>query len=243
MSTIAINTPNNIIQTAMRHAGKLSEGQVPSSEQYAMYLSDLNRMVNLWQTQGLKLWLQVDLEIVLEDGKGGAGNPYRLMVGGDVNMTKPLRVQQGYYLDYTGQNRRPIYALSWDEWLRMSTVVQKGTLAQYFVDKQQGSLDIYTWLIPDAEAARGTMHLLTQQQVVNPTQLTEAMNFPPEWMIALVWGLADEICGGQPQAIMDRCAMRAREYMMKLEDWDVEDAITTFQPDQRQGGYNYSNFT
>jgi hypothetical protein len=242
MITPALNTPNSIIATAMRHSGKLSEGQLPTSEQFAMYLNDLNRMVNLWQTQGLKLWLQTDLSVTLVAGQGGQGNPYVLGPGGDVNMTKPLRTQQGYYLDVSG-TRRPIYPLSWDEWFRLGQTTQQGSVTQYLVDKQATSLNVYTWLVPDTTAATGTMHLLCQQQVVNPTNLTDTMNFPPEWSIALVWGLADEISTGQPQSIMDRCTLRAKEYRMMLEDWDVEDAMTQFQPDQRQGGYNWSNFT
>ena len=65
MTTPAINTPKAIIDTALRNAGKLQEGQLPSSEQYAMYMGDLQRLTNLWQTQGLKLWLQTDLSIPL----------------------------------------------------------------------------------------------------------------------------------------------------------------------------------
>jgi len=242
MTTPALNTPNAIITTAMRQSGKLSEGQLPTSEQYAMYLDDLNRMVNLWQTQGLKLWLQEDLSITPVAGKGGAGNPYIIGPGGDVNMTKPTRIQQGYYLDSTGQNRRPIYPLSWQEWMVLSTQQQIGAIAQYFVDKQQNSLNVYLWLVPDATAATGTVHFLTQQQVTNAISLTDTMNFPAEWGIALCWGLADEICTGQPQAIMDRCQTRAEHYRMLLENWDYEDAATYFQPDQRQMG-NWSSFT
>lgn len=242
MTTPAINTPKVIIDTAMRHAGKISEGSVPTSEQYAMYMNDLNRLINLWQTQGLKLWLQTDLSITLVAGQGGPGSPYTIYSGGDVNMTKPLRIQQGYYLESGGANRRPIYPLSWDEWMRLSQTTQLGAVAQYFVDKQATSLNVYLWLIPDAQAATGTAHLLTQQQVVDPISLTETMNFPPEWGIALVWGLADEIASGQPQTIMDRCQGRAAVYRAMLEDWDVEDAATSFAPDQRTGGYNRGSF-
>ena len=241
MTTPAIDTPKAIIDTAMRHSGKIQEGQVPSSEQYAVYMGDLQRMVNLWQTQGLKLWLQTDLPIPLTAGKGGPGNPYTLTPLGDVNITKPLRIQQGYYLDVSGV-RRPIYPLSWDEWLRLSQTTQQGAISQYFIDKQQTSLNVYLWLIPDSTAATGTVHLLAQQQVVNPITLVDTMNFPAEWGIALVWGLADEICTGQPQTIMDRCMTKASMYRMMLEDWDVEDAPTSFAPDHRAGGYGVGGF-
>ena len=242
MTTPAINTPKSIIDTAMRNAGKLGEGQTPTSEQYAMYMNDLNRLINLWQTQGLKLWLQTDLSVTLISGKGGQGNPYTISSTGDVSMTKPLRVQQGYFMDANGI-RRPIYPLSWDEWMRLANTAQTGAVAQYFVDKQATSLNVYLWLIPDDVAALGTVHLLLQQQIVNTLNLLDEMNFPAEWGIALVWGLADEICTGQPQAIMDRCQQRAAVYRAMLEDWDVEDAATSFAPDMRQGGYGFGNFT
>ena len=63
--------------------------------------------------------------------------------------------------------------------------------------------------------------------------LTDETAFPLEWSMGLRWGLADELATGQPQAIMDRCERRATAYREKLEDWDVEDAPTSFAPDQR----------
>jgi hypothetical protein len=70
--------------------------------------------------------------------------------------------------------------------------------------------------------------------VTNFTAVDETMNFPNEWRIALRWGLADELATGQPQAIMDRCERRAAMFKAALEDWDVEDAPTRFQPDIAQ---------
>ena len=60
----------------------------------------------------------------------------------------------------------------------------------------------------------------------------------PTWrkqpgMMGLRWALADELSTGQPQAIMDRCERKATAYRQALEDWDVEDAPTSFTPDQR----------
>lgn len=242
MTIPALNTPSNIITTAMRHAGKLAEGQLPTSEQFAMYSNDLTRMINLWQTQGLKLWLQQDIELPLIEGRGGAGDPYTFGPGGSVDIVRPLRILQGYYLDSSG-NRRPIYPLSWDEWLTLAQTTQTGAVAQYFVDKQSTVLNVYLWLVPDSVAATGSCHFLVQTQVVTPVMLTDNTEFPPEWGHALTWGLAEEICTGQPDSIVQRCTMKARESRMMMEDWDVEDAVTQFQPDWRSGGYNQNNFS
>lgn len=233
MTTPVTNTAYSIIGSAMEDAGLLQDGDEPNSEQLAKYIVRLQDMVNFWVTQGLKLWLGIDQSVTLTAGKGGTGNPYTFMPGGNVNMTKPLRVLQGYYLDSTGTTRRPIYGISWEEWLRLSAVNQTGQISQFFVDKQATSLNVYFWLIPDATAAAGTAHLYLEQQVTQLVSLTDTMAFPVEWTLALRWGLADEICTGQPQAIVQRCQQRAQYYRAALEDWDVEDVPTSFAPDQR----------
>lgn len=238
MTTPATGTPGNIIASAMRDAGLLQLGDEPSSEHLAQHMVRLNDMANMWIIQGLKLWLLADTAVTPVAGQ----QKYTFKPSGDVNMTKPLRVLQGYYLDSTGTTRRPIYPLSWDEWLRLSTVTQTGQVSQFFVDKQQTELDVYMWLIPDATAAAGRIHLLLETQVTNVISLTDTVAFPIQWTLALRWGLADEICTGQPQAIVERCATRAGVYRDALEGWDVEDTGTSFAPDQRAGNYGVSQF-
>lgn len=222
-------TPDRIIRMAMTDAGLLQEGDDPTSEQFANYLNRLNDLINFWQTQGLKIWLQYDLAVPLVAGQG----VYVIGSGGDVNMTRPTRVlDNGYYLD-TNSIKRPLIMISRDEYTRLSQVVNQGALSSYFVQKNQLDLTVSFWLVPDSAAAQGTAHLLIQQQVQNMVSLTDTLNFPQEWFIALRWGLADEICTGQPAVIMQRCSEKAEFYRNALEAWDVEDASTLFQPDQR----------
>ncbi len=212
----------------MVDAGYLAEGDEPNSEQYANYLVRLNDLINFWQTQGLKLWVQEDLAVPLTVGQG----TYNLGPGGSIDMTKPMRVLQAYYLD-SNDVKRPLIALSRDEYTRLSNVTQTGAVNSYFIDKQRTQLAVNLWLVPDTTAATGTVQLVIQSQVPNLISLTDDLTFPQEWFLALRWGLADDICTGQPQAIMERCMTKAMVYMMALEAWDVEDASTSFAPDQR----------
>jgi hypothetical protein len=225
-SPATFNNSYRIICNAMDNAGLLEQGDEPNSEQLAKYQTRLNDYINFLQTQGLKLWLQFDQAIPLVANKA----TYTMTLSGDINITKPLRCLQGYYLD-TNSIRRPIYPMSRDEYLTLSEPLQTGQLNSYFVDKQQNQLAVTFWCVPDANAALGTAHLLIQNQVTNLISLTDAMNFPQEWFIALHWGLAAEICTGQPPAIVSRCEERATFYMAALEGWDVEDASTRFSPD------------
>ena len=234
--TVIYQTAQILIQRAYRDAGLMQEGDIPTASQYSDALTTLNDIANLWQTQGLKLWMIQDLAVPLVAGQG----TYTLGITGDVVMDKPLRVIQAYNLDNTNI-RRPLVPLSREEWTRLSQVTQQGQINSYFVDKQLNLLIIHFWLIPDSVAATSIAHLVTQTQIPNFTSITDTMQFPPEWAIALRWALADELATGQPQPIMDRCERKALQYRTMLEDWDVEDAPTQFTPDQRNlyRGFNF----
>lgn len=243
MTTPAINTPNGVICDAYQDAGLIGEGQEPTSEQYAKGMRRLRDLINLWQTQGLKLWVNVDLPVTLTDGTA----TYTFGPSGSTVMTKPLRVIQAYYLYTSTQVRRPLTVMSWNDYLTLgqagTIAANRGTVTQYFVDKQATQLSVTLWQCPNSEeASNGTVHLLLQTQITNPIELDETMNFPEEWRMALRWGLADDLATGQPQAIMDRAAAKADVYRRALEDWDVEDAPTQFQPDPRFQDFSRGNF-
>ena len=232
------NTAYGIINDAMQDAGLLSEGEQPNSEQLSSNLRRLCDIINLWQTQGLKLFTWRDLSIPLVVSQSS----YQIGPSLDVDMTKPLRALQGYILT-TSDIRRPIVPLSWRDWMQLSQVTgNDGTISSFFVDKQATYLDVKFWNAPDATEAANTAHLLIQQQATNPVNLEENVSFPQEWRIALRWGLADDICTGQPETIMARCSRNANQYRTMLEDWDVEDVETRFTPSTQFSSYNEGSF-
>lgn len=222
-------TVDRIIRDGARDACLLQDGDDPSSEQYANWLNRLNDVLMYEQTQGLKLFLLTDLAIPLV-----ANQPtYVIGPGGDVNMVKPLRVISGYYLDQDN-NQRPLDPLSWDEYTRLSRTTEIGSINSYFVNKQTLSLNVSFWNNPDVQAATGVAHLITQLQQTGVVQLTDTVLIPVEWAAWAHWALADEICNGQPDKVQEKCAQKVTFYRAALQDWDVEDADTSFQPDSRQ---------
>lgn len=218
-NSVGFNTANRIIRAAMENAGLLEDGDDPTPEQYAKYLPRLNDLINLWQTQGIKLWLNRAMTLGLTAGQGVYILP-----------THEMRVLEGYYIT-SGGIRRPLEMLTWNKWNTLPDHTRTGQINAFFPDKQQTQTVISLWQVPDTSAATGTVELLVQDRVVNLVNLTETMNFPQEWFIALHWGLADEICTGQPEALVQRCATKALAYRTALEDWDVEDGSTFWQPD------------
>jgi hypothetical protein len=217
------NSAGRLIEYAMRDAGLLAKGQRPKSSDYAEYMNRLNDLINTWQVQGIKLFLLQDISVTPVAGT----QTYTMSPTGNVVMTKPLRVVDAYYLD-SGDAQRPLIPLSLTEWNRLSNLQSSGSTNQYYVNAQATSLIIKVYPIPDATTATGTLHFIVQNQVPNFVSITDTSAFPVEWAMALRWGLADEICTGQPQAIMSRCAQKANTYKSILEDWDQEETPIRF---------------
>jgi hypothetical protein len=224
-SPTSLHTPDGIIRKALKDAGRLQTGDTPSGEVYSDALSRLGDLINTWQTQGLKLWLNVIRSITPVAGTA----TYLLGPSGTTVTVKPLRVVGGWYVA-SGGARRSLTPLSWESYCGLGNLTSQGAVNSYFVDKQRLNLSIKLWQVPDTTAATGTVELLCQEQATAPISLDETVAFPVEWYLALRWGLADDLATGQPQLIMDRCERKAREYRTALEDWDVEDASTFFQP-------------
>lgn len=229
-------TAYGIINDAMVDAGILQSGQRASSEQVANYLRRLNDIINLWQTYGLKLFLQQEVPFTLVSGVGTYQFGPSVVFPPNIRMAKPSRVLQGYVLIAGSNVRRPLVCLSVDEWERLGQVIgNQGPINSYMVRKFSDYLEVDLWLTPDATEALNTCVLLMQVQPTNPVYISDETSFPQEWRIALRWALAEDIATGQPQAIIDRCAKNADIYRQQLEGWDVEDAPTYFAIDTRMG--------
>jgi hypothetical protein len=224
------------IQLAYEDAAIVAEGQAVGGDQIVRGLQRMTDMINFWQTQGIKLFLNQLVSITLVQGQG----TYVLGPGGGIVTAKPTRVIECFYVDSTG-NRRQLIPMAWHDWNMLSQQLQQGSLNSYFADKQAFNINLHFWQVPDSTAATGTVSALVQVQQTGPIALTDTMQFPPEWFIALRSGLAAEVSIGQPQTIVAACETRAKTYREALENWDVEDVPVRFMVDQR-GFQNYGRF-
>src|ERR1700688_2784324 len=88
-----------IICDAMRDVGKLRPGDDPDSEIITDYTRRLNKLINYYMTQGLKLWLtQPQTLTLIPPTSPLAGVPlYSLGPTGTVVVPKPLRVISATY--------------------------------------------------------------------------------------------------------------------------------------------------
>lgn len=223
-----LNTAERMIRQALRDAGRLQVGQTPTPEVYADMQSRMYDIINTWQTQGLKLWLNVTQSITLIVNTAS----YSLGPAGSIMALKPLRVLGGWIVSSDG-NRRPATLISVTDYRNLSNLTTAGEVISFVVEKQTNDLVLRVWPVP---AVARTFEVLLQRQAVSPTELDDRVELPIEWYMALRWALADDAATGQPALIMDRCERKANNFRRLLEDWDVEDAATSFQP--ATGGFH-----
>lgn len=233
----AIQNVIGIISDAMFNSGKLRMGDEPGSEDLAKNMRALNKIIMYLITKGCKLFLIENITVPLNP-PNAQNVPQSLYtfgpLGTNVMNPKPMRVISGYYL-YTTGDQYPLTPISYPaEYEMLSNLTQPGAVNSYAVDKQAATLNVYLWNPPDLFCAtNGQVHLLMEVGVLNFTGVTDTMMFPSEWAIALEWILSDQLSVGKPMAVIARCAAYAKKYQEELENWDVEDADTIFQPDQR----------
>lgn len=221
-------TATAIITKAYRDAQKLARGASLSSDQLTDGMEIMNDLINLWQTQGCKLFLETEETVTLTAGQ----QDYSFMTAGDVNISRPLEIKEAVYWD-SSSNSRPLVKISREEWLRLPNRTATGSVNQYFPETLYDRLVLWLWNIPDATAAAGTVKVVLRNQATNVAAGSDNIRFPPEWAAALRWGLADELASGMPDPVVQRCQQRAAAYREALEAWDVEGAEVYFQPDAR----------
>lgn len=221
-------TATAIVTAGYRDAQKLGRGASLPADQLQEGLDRLNDMKNLWQTQGLKLFLEDEVTIPMQVMK----QTYSMMPGGDLSIVRPLQVKSASFTD-SGGSTRPLTPIGRDDWSSLTNRTQSGQVTQFFAEKLYDRLNLNLWYAPDATAATGTLMAVIRISTTDLVVGSDTLLFPPEWAIALRWGIADEVSYGMPPELQQRCQTRAQAYRQALEDFDVEDVETTFQPDGR----------
>lgn len=218
------NTASAIIAKAYADANKLSRGASPSATQLTDGLDRLNDILNIEQVRGLKLFLEFEAVVTLVAGQ----QTYSFMPGGSYSTARPTRITFAAYWD-SSNNVTPLTVISRQEWATLTSRTTQGRPNQYFPERLYDRMNMHLWLVPDTQAATGTVRATIQTQATNPT-IGATTAFPIEWVMFLRWALAADLATGMPQEIIQRCEMKTREYREVLEGFDVEEAQTRFQP-------------
>lgn len=175
------DTRNEIIEDAAEMAGILDpEGGSLTQYQYAKFTKLLNRLIKAWMTDGLQIWKRKKISVSLVDSTAS----YTID-------PRAIRLLDGYYRQTTGSIDTPLKIISLEEYNRFGVKTTEGTTTQVCYHPTTPTGTLYVYPVPASTA--NTLQLEFLYPYEDFVTFTDTPDFPPEWLEAIVAGLAAKI--------------------------------------------------
>jgi len=218
-STNFNETAQEIITDALTELGVWAEEESLEAADLERGLRALNRMLKAWQAEGVMIWTYAEgqLTTVLEQAS------YEFGAGGDFT-TVPFEI-----LDMRinrGGNDLPMNRLSREDYYALPNKTTSGYPTQFYYDRQRSSGMLYLWPTPDVSL--GTLKFTYRRTIMDVDSGANDFDVPPEWMEALVFGLAKRLVGaysmaGKPEAA--RVEQEAERTYLVVKGFDIGEGV------------------
>lgn len=179
-------TALDLITGALRKIGQYSPGETLDAVDANDALDMLNGIVDIWSNEHLAVFNNVETVFSLVPGQ----RVYTIGAGGDVNVPRPLRITNAYTRITTGGNQGVDFAcqeVSGDKYTAIGLKGQPGPWPKFLYYNTGFPLaQLYLWPVPSGTAE---FHLWTDQ-VLSRFNLTDAINLPQGYYLALQFSLA-----------------------------------------------------
>jgi hypothetical protein len=205
-------TVNQLIIDSMRKIGVLSRGEVPSSEESADIMRDLNRMLGLWNNESLMVQGITIEEFSLVPGV----DTYTLGGGGDFDTTVPIKTEAAF-LKYTDGQQIEMKLVDSQKWGRLQhSDINSNTQTHIYINRQHPLQTVRIYPEP-SEANKLVLHNFRKLSKV--TSLTQQIDLADGYEMALVSNLAIVIApdfGKEVSATLYQTAQEAKALIKRV---------------------------
>ena len=239
-------TRDEMIESAYRKLRTLKEGDVPNANQIKYANTTLNMLLKNMQSNGLQLWTYQLIAIPMVVGK----QVYTIgPVGADVTTTRPLRLFEGSFIRSTQNSLpydTPLRLISRVEYLNYGNKNTQSIPNSIYYDSKidvaggttspsvgYGNLYVYATL---AQSIPYTIYGNFQRPIYDISAADQEFDLPQEWFRPLAFMLASDLSYEVPNVAPQVAAdIRAEAKMQhdNVQDWSVETAAMTMQPDSQ----------
>ena len=141
---------------------------------------------------------------------------------------RPLKIIQAARFDYTNSDQQPLNIVSRDEFQRLSATTTEGEPNQIYYDPQltNGRVRFY----PRFSNGNSIIKVWGQRPFEDMDEATNTFDFPQEWELAIVFGLAAILAPemGVPDRKMITLTQLAASYRMKAGEFGQEEGSVYF---------------
>ena len=179
-------TVSDFLTLALQDSGVLGEGQVAQASDINNAFTRVNWLIAQWNR---KRWLLYDLTDISVNTTGA--ETYSIGPGQDFNTPRPDRLEDGNFLRQLNSGQQvdyPLQLLSSREDYNRIRLKTMGTWPSIiFYDSNWPTGTIYAWPVPSANLY--SLHILVKNQIIAFTTLSQTINLPPEYEVALAYNL------------------------------------------------------
>lgn len=184
---MATQTARTLIARSLRDLGVLAVGETPTGPEASDALIKLNELLEAWSLERLMIYAINEVTKTLT----GADATYTIGSGGDINTSRPLRIEEAVLRDAQNLDL-PMRILTLEEY---SSIALKSTTSTYsrwlYYDNAYPLGTITLWPVPSTSDK--TLHLWLWQPLTSVASLDTSLNLPPGYTRALRTHLAADL--------------------------------------------------
>ena len=183
-----MTTALQIVNRAAEILGYKDPDETLSGNDGNNFLGVLNDLVDAWNTQ------RMFIVAVVETVQSVSGLPITIGSGGTINVTRPVRMEDGAYIRLSGSDY-PIHWVSRAEYDNIVVKSTAGNIACYgYYEPALPLGKIYLWPYPSSAVE---LHLQLQTQLTQFADLATDYTLAPGYKRALEYSLAEELAPGR----------------------------------------------
>lgn len=144
---------------------------------------------------------------------------------------RPNRILSYRRKVFNQDNEIPVISWSRDQYFNQVNKTSSGTVVNCYYSPQLGNGRVYVW--QTASSVNDLLRFTFERPLENIDDPEDTLDFPPEWLEAIVYGLAWRLSDDYsvPFALADRIGQKANNFKDEIIDWDEEKTSLFFQPD------------
>lgn len=209
-------TAGDLINASLREIGVLAGGETPPADDSTDARTALNRLINQWSAEGLKLFTvtRTTWTITANDGQ------YTVGASADVNVSRPAIINRVGFIDTSTSpdTEYPLRKLTEDSWANVSLKAQTSTFPEVFYYNPTyppGTLDL--WPVPTSTTLSGVLY--APAVLTEFSGLTTSVSLPNGYERMIVKNLALDLCpsyGKQPSPLLLQQARDATATVQRM---------------------------
>ena len=144
---------------------------------------------------------------------------------------RPNRILSFRRKRFGDDNEIPVIKWSREQYFNQVNKISSGTVVNCYYSPQLNNGRLYVW--QTASSVNDFIRFTFERQLQDVTIGTETIDFPPEWLEAVIYNLASRLCDDYsvPIAKQQFIEQKAAQYLDDLLGWDEEITSLYLQPD------------